>query len=191
VAAYLAGNESAFTELFNRYAKALFYYLLKYSWFKDEDHIDRIIQDTFITVWRKLKLGGLKFETPNSFRKWLYTIAHIECLNQDEKRAKSPKTISEIYPDAPHGIPDDILYRKPLETDDPNKTQSRLDKIRAVLTPDEIKLMELVGQGKSYKEIQQEPEFAEYSIDYLMRKVYIIRQKIIKLQEDNDESKEE
>jgi len=45
--------------------------------------------------------------------------------------------------------------------------------------------MKLVAAEVPYQEIQKEPEFQKHSLDYLMRKVYNIRKRMRKKQQES------
>lgn len=180
VEAYRAGDESALNILFERWTRPLWFYLAKTSFFRDDAYLDDLAQDILLIVFDEIKSG--KF-TPQvgagSFKRWLYTVAYLETLRQDKKRRRATRPISQVYPEEPTGMPADILTKRPTKTRDYDRTKRRLNKVLSELSLEEQKLMRLVSE-KSYKEIQKDPDFAKYSLDYLMRKVYIIRQRILK-----------
>jgi len=68
------GNESALTELYNRYWESLFVYVVKVL--KDQEEASDIVQETFIALWQK------KGELTNvqSLKAYLFAIARYKSL---------------------------------------------------------------------------------------------------------------
>ncbi|MDI6733113.1 MAG: hypothetical protein QME51_08400 [Planctomycetota bacterium] len=229
--AYRAGNKNALNVLFSRYLKPLKSFLFKKSWFKGHSYLDDVLQDIFLIAFSRLNLptgaslrdpeavlpGQLhsgkgitenKFtdKTPNSFRKYLYAIAHKECIKQDERQSRLPQPLSQVFPDDEKGIAESpageaegeddsgtddnplptacgrqAFIKGEYEESNYDDLRNRAEEILAQLSLQEQQLIRLLSQGKSYKEIRQEPSFSKYSIDYLMRKAYLIRKKVYKI----------
>ena len=80
VAAARAGDESAFSELVERYRRELqvHCYRMLGSFEDSED----LVQETFLRAWRKRK----SFKGISSFRAWLYRIATNACLDALKRR---------------------------------------------------------------------------------------------------------
>jgi RNA polymerase sigma factor (sigma-70 family) len=182
VAASQAGDESALNILFERYAKPLWGYLARTSFFaKDTAYLDDLAQDILVIVFEEIKSGKFVPAGAGSFKGWLYTVAHLETLRHDKQRRRTHIPISQLYPEEPTGIPDDILAYRPTETKDYEGINQRLNEVLSQLSLEEQKLMRLVSQGEAgekYKPVLADPFFSQYSLEYLMRKVYLIRQKI-------------
>lgn len=69
------GDEAAFKELYQRYARLLWPFLMKLT--KSEDAADELIQEVFIRVWvSRDQLGGVERPRP-----WLYKIASNQAHN--------------------------------------------------------------------------------------------------------------
>lgn len=188
--AYRKGDKNALEVLFQRYLKPLKLYLARASLSNDHSFLDDVLQDIMLIAFEGITGNKFTDMTPDSFRKWLYTIAHNQCIKQTQEKFKEFKPLSQVFPDDEKGIADgddsgaddlDLMVRIP-EGDDYDTSHNRAEEILSKLSLEEQKLMRLISQGKSYKEIQQHPWFKKYSIDYLMRKVYKIRQKVYKLQ---------
>ena len=189
--AYRKGDKNALEILFQRYLKPLKLYLARASLSNDHPFLDDVLQDIMLIAFEGITGNKFTDMTPGSFRKWLYTIAHNQCIKQTQEKFKEFKPLSQVFPDDEKGISesqegqddfgeDDLMVRIP-EGDDYDTSHNRAEEILSKLSLEEQKLMRLISQGKSYKEIQQHPWFKKYSIDYLMRKVYKIRQKVYKL----------
>jgi len=183
---YQNGDANALEILFRRYLIPIATHLASISFFfKDDGYLDDIRQKVFLTAFAMIRSGQFTPRGPGSFKKWLYRIAWFECLNSDKERRKSFRPVSEVFPEEPTGFPDDLIPQITPQTSDYEQAYQKWQEVSKYLKPTELKLMQLVSAGnvgKKYKEIIKEPEFSHYkSLDYLMRKVYIIRKKIRKL----------
>jgi RNA polymerase sigma-70 factor (ECF subfamily) len=89
VAAATAGDESAFSELSERYRPELrvHCYRMLGSFEDSED----LTQETFLRAWRK----RASFEGRSSFRAWLYRIATNACLDALERRSRRVPQLQE------------------------------------------------------------------------------------------------
>lgn len=74
------GDRAAFTALVRRYEETVYRFAFKVC--RDREKADETLQDTFITVFRKLSSfnGKAKFST------WLYTVVTNHCLMRRRKR---------------------------------------------------------------------------------------------------------
>jgi len=179
VSAYLKGDRAALEILLNRYSTIILSYLFGISFFsKDKPYLDDIRQEVLIKVFNEIRQGKFTPVGPGSFKRWVFKIAYFECLNQDKARRKGPKLTSEIFTEEPTGIPDDLVFEVTPRTQDYDNAEVKLEGILSKLSDEEQKLMRLVSEGKPYKEIQQDPLFSKYSVDYLMLKVHNLRKRI-------------
>ena len=186
--AYHKGDNNAIEILFSRWLKPLKYFLAKTSLSNDHSFLDDVLQDIMLIAFEGITGNKFTDMTPDSYRKWLYTIAHNQCIKQTQEKFKEFKPLSQVFPDDEKGIEegqddsedDDLIVRIP-ESADYDTSHNRTEEILSKLSLEEQKLMCLISQGKSYKVIQEHSWFKKYSIDYLMRKVYKIRQKVYKL----------
>src|SRR5919108_6375565 len=107
VAAARAGDESAFSELVERYRRELqvHCYRMLGSFEDSED----LVQETFLRAWRKRK----SFQGRSTFRAWLYRIATNACLDLLDRRPRTTrahegsKPLAEVPWLQPY--PDEIL----------------------------------------------------------------------------------
>ena len=67
ISQYREGNEEAFTELVNRYARSLCAFIARYT----PDAAEDVSQEVWLKVWRSL----WRYNAEYSFKTWLYTIA--------------------------------------------------------------------------------------------------------------------
>jgi DNA-directed RNA polymerase specialized sigma24 family protein len=175
-----AGDPAALEILLTRYYTIIRNDLFGISFFKDAGYLDDVRQQIAITLFTEIRSGRFKPTGDGSFRKWVYTVAHLECLNQDKKHRKQFKPVSEVFPEEPTSLPDDLLPQVTPESADYESADRKLQAVLKYLKPEEQKLMQLVSINTPYIKILQEPEFAKYSLDYLKHKIYNIRQRIRK-----------
>jgi RNA polymerase sigma factor (sigma-70 family) len=117
MAAYVAGDETAFDELFRRYASLLERALRRRL--GSESDAQDVVQQTFLQLHR----ARLDFDPARRFRPWLFTIAFNLQRELTRTRARKPTTPLEPT-NAPHTPPagsdaDDVrraLARLPPET---------------------------------------------------------------------------
>jgi len=178
VRAFGKGEAEALDILLERYATIILAYLFNHSFFQDEAYLLDVRQQIFLTLFKSMR--QFRPRGPGSFRKWLYTVAHHECLNQDKKRRRALKPVSQFYPQEATGFPDDLVPRLRPQTTAYEAADQRIDKVFKCLTPTEQRLMQMVGEGRKHKQILKDPAFSKYSLAYLKLKIYNIRQKLIK-----------
>jgi len=80
---YLAGDEHAFTELYNRYGSRVINFL--YKKIGDKESSQDLCQETFVRVHRNL----VHFNITCKFSAWLYTIAANLAKNQFRNKKRS------------------------------------------------------------------------------------------------------
>lgn len=182
VVASQSGEATALEILCQRYYEPVYYYLLKESLIKEASFLEDIRQEIFLTIFKLIKSEKFTPRGEGSFKTYLYTTARNICRTKNRERAKEPKDIYgkllELIPAKPVISPDQTAKKQA-------RIKARLARILDKLSPQEIKLMMLINyEGKTYKQIHELPEFAKYSLDYLMLKVYNIRKKIHKAKEE-------
>ncbi|MFA5793882.1 MAG: hypothetical protein WC980_02255 [Candidatus Brocadiia bacterium] len=164
--AFKLGEDRAFDELYRRYLNRLRFYILKISWFKDDIYLEEVLQQIFIVVCQGIKIG--KFapwdyvpseKMSGTFRRWIFTVARIECYKQDEKRSSGPVLMPKQIADA---LPDMLADMRPDAVEEVESHQhltKKLEMILSHLTADDQKLFELKNKGVKYQDILNEPEF--------------------------------
>ncbi len=178
IALFKAGDANALNELYKRHYDRIHYFLLKESHVKNDFFLDDVRQEIFETALKEIKEGGFASAGDGSFRAWFYSLAKNVCWNRNYGEAKEPKHI--------YGFMMDLVTSQPppspeAEDERREEVKEELNKVLAELEPEEITLMQMVSDGKTYAKIHETPEFNKYSIDYLMLKVYNIRKKLFKL----------
>jgi RNA polymerase sigma-70 factor (ECF subfamily) len=77
---YLSGDENALSEIIGRYLKPIFSFIYRLT--SNPQDAQDITQETFIKAWRNLK----KYKTGESFRTWIFTIAHNTAIDWLRKK---------------------------------------------------------------------------------------------------------
>jgi len=188
VSSYLAGDESALDQLYQRYYNPLGFFIRKHSLYKDDSFIGDCRQIAFFKVFTIFKEGRFKPELAGSFKTLLYKTAKNVCFDENEKRMRSARPLSEVFTREELATPEELCYRQP-ESTDYDEIQERVKQVLAKLTKKEQKLMWLVSEGKKCKDIiKMRPFSKEYkSVDSLKQKIYNIRKKFKKGGKDNDQ----
>ena len=164
--------------LCQRYYQPIYYFIVDQTRIKEHSLIEDIRQEVFLKIFKLIKSRVFKPVGAGSFRAYLFTTAKNICWNHNYHRGREPKSIYgkllELIPAKTAPDPDEAAEKDA-------RIKARLTRILAKLSPQEIKLMILLNnEGKTYEQIQAMDEFAKYSLDYLMRKAYIIRKKVLK-----------
>jgi RNA polymerase sigma-70 factor, ECF subfamily len=84
VAAFLAGEKRAFTELADRYHARLINFVYRTT--GDRERSEDLVQETFIRVYRHLH----RFDQSKKFSTWVYTIASNLAKNELRNRSRNP-----------------------------------------------------------------------------------------------------
>jgi RNA polymerase sigma-70 factor (ECF subfamily) len=105
------GDERAFTDLVNRYEGQVYNFAFKVC--RDRDKAAETLQDTFITVYRKLN----QFDGRSAFATWLYRIVVNNCKMKHRRRKLD--TLMESLDEPPAHSHDDEQERDlPANEDD-------------------------------------------------------------------------
>lgn len=144
LALLMAGDEAAFTELFNRYRSVL--YLEAYYRLKDHQEAQDIVQHIFAWIWQH----KTRIPAAISIRQYLFCAVRNKCIDKHRK-ARTVSRFAREY-----------LYTKetgtnqvPLETKE--LSQQLSNAINAVSAPASRRAFQLLYQeGKSHKTIALE-----------------------------------
>ena len=104
-----AGNEAAFEEIYDRYARGVLAFCMHMLGSREE--AEDALQVTFVSAYRALRSG----ERDIALRPWLYTIARNRCLS--ELRSRQNHVASDgVMIDGPHldGLADQVQRREEL-----------------------------------------------------------------------------
>ena len=106
VAAFLNGEERAFSELVDRYQNRLLNFV--YRTIGDRDRAEDLVQEVFIRVYRHLH----RFDRSKKFSTWVYTIASNLAKNELRNRSRNPLVLFQTM----QGTADD--EDRPLQFED-------------------------------------------------------------------------
>jgi RNA polymerase sigma factor (sigma-70 family) len=83
VAAARGGDERAFGELYERYGRGIFAYVL--GMVRDHSRAEDIVQDVFVSALRRMRSS----DRPISFKPWIYEIAKNACIDEFRRVRRS------------------------------------------------------------------------------------------------------
>jgi RNA polymerase sigma-70 factor, ECF subfamily len=81
---FLAGDDSAFSELVKKYLKPIYNFL--YHFVSDREALDDITQETFIKAWKHIE----KFDRERNFKVWIFSIAKNTAFDWLKKKKTIP-----------------------------------------------------------------------------------------------------
>ena len=179
ISAFLSGgNENAFDELYQRYYDRIGFYIRRQSIYKDSSFIDDVREEVFLKILILFKEGKFEPRGPGTFKAFLYDTARKTTFDENEKRMRSVRPVSEIFTEEELETPDELLYRE-VDPTDYELIEERVKEAMSKLNKKEQDLMQLVAEGVPYKTIITLPEFRNYkSVDSLKKKVYRIKKRL-------------
>jgi RNA polymerase sigma-70 factor, ECF subfamily len=93
-----SGDRAAFTALVHRHEETVYRFAFKMC--RDREKAEETLQDTFISVFRKLHT----FDGKSKFSTWLYSVVTNNCLMKLRRRKlQGLEDPLEVYDDPPHG----------------------------------------------------------------------------------------
>jgi RNA polymerase sigma-70 factor, ECF subfamily len=154
VAAFLNGEQRAFTELVERYQTRLLNFI--YRTIGDRERAEDLVQEVFIRVHRHLH----RFDQSKKFSTWVYTIASNLAKNELRNRSRNPLVLFQTM----RGSQDDD--ERPLEFEDSTSRPDDLYRKRHLRELVEQTVAQLPEhhrqvfvlrelEGKSYEEIAE------------------------------------
>ncbi|SDM50555.1 RNA polymerase sigma-70 factor, ECF subfamily [Daejeonella rubra] len=149
-------DESAFTEIYNRYWKVLFQ--TSYSIIQDEESAKDVVQNVFISLWQRREVSNIQ-----SLKPYLQQSARFLVL----KAIRSNKTDSRFY-DRVKEITSEILNDDPLIfKEQQNLIQSLLNTL-----PENCKETFRLSreEGYTYKQIASQFSISEKAVEKRMSK---------------------
>jgi len=105
-----SGDESALTELYNRFWQALF--VSAYNVLKDKELCEDVIQDIFMNIWHNRE----KLEINISLKGYMYACARYQVFNQFKKNKDKihVELFQEIDKRFQHSTPETLLMHEEL-----------------------------------------------------------------------------
>lgn len=161
--------EKAFTSLYNQYSSGIFANVLKMV--KDPEVAGEIVQDIFITFWRKR--ADIRVE--KSLEAYLYrmsanrVIAYFRSLQRNKNMLAQFTSLAIGH--YSH-IEEGLLYRE---------SQHLLQKAMETLSPQQQKVYLLCkAEGRSYKEVAEILNISQHTVkEYLVKANLVIRNYMI------------
>lgn len=143
MAAYQAGNEAAFRELFDRYSGSVYGFLVRRL--GDRALADDLYQEVFLRLHR----ARAAYDSRRPFRAWLFSIVHHLLTDTFRARGRAPQRAPIDDALARHG--DD---RSPERIAGARQQTATLHKAMESLSPDEATVLILARlEGLSYDDI--------------------------------------
>jgi RNA polymerase sigma-70 factor (ECF subfamily) len=154
VAAFLAGDHAAFSELVDRYQNRLLNFVYRTT--GDRERGEDLVQETFIRVYRHLH----RFDQSKKFSTWIYTIASNLAKNELRNRSRNPlvlfQTIKKNWDADQRPLewedntykPDDLFRKRHLKQMVETAVAELPDHHRTVFILREM-------EGKTYEEIAE------------------------------------
>jgi len=123
VAAFQKGDKEAYIELVHRYTEKVHNLAMRIT--RSEQDTEEILQDVFITIYRKINT----FQGKSAFSSWLYRItANTAFMKLRQRRKHSAISLSDVG----HSIADSHFYGSRSDTCDTNYLSARHE-LRAML----------------------------------------------------------
>ncbi len=151
VAAYLKGEEAAFTALVNRHLKAVYGFVLRRS--GDRATAEDVSQEAFVKAWRNLR----RFDRKKKFLTWILAIANNSLLDSLKKKKPVPFTYLESE-DGGTDFADTLRDESPLppELFERKDLAEAVNRAMARLAPEQEETVRLYHQGGlTFSEISQ------------------------------------
>jgi RNA polymerase sigma-70 factor (ECF subfamily) len=166
-AAIAKGEEAAFTELFKRYDKRIYYFTLKMI--KTEDLAEEITQDVFIKLWEKRETL-VSVLNPEAY---ILTIAANHTMNQIQKHLSEKKMrqrLARLMREKFENNADELL----LLHDSQTMVRQAVDK----LPPQQKRVYQLSrDEGLNYDEIAGTMDISRHTVrNHLVEALRSIRQ---------------
>ncbi len=168
-------DDASYGLLYQRYYNHIGYFVKKHSIYQDPSFIDDTRGIIFFKVFSALKQGKFQPQFPGSFKKYLFETALKTTFDENQKRLRIVRPVSEVFTEDELAEPDELRYREPEDTDY-EEIEERAKEVMVKLNKKEQRIMQLVAEGVPYAEIAILLHIK--SIDTLKNKIYRIKQKL-------------
>lgn len=150
--AVAAGDESAFTILFNQYKDKLYSFILHLT--SSEDKSRDSVQDTFLKIWMKRE----NLAEVENFNAYIFTIARNVALDALKKKARESEVLAKLI--KPEGDGDNdpsMLYAKEIN--------EKLQEAIAALPPQQKLVYTMAReQGMKHEEIARQLDLSPSTV---------------------------
>ena len=183
IGAFLAGDQTAFEFLFDKYRERVFNVAFRFV--RNKDDALEVTQDVFIRAYQALE----KFKTDSKFYTWLYRIATNRAIDYLRTRKAKPAISASVLDDAVGSEGSSFTDRiADTRTPDPSEHSQRHEIAQGILAAVEeltekhrvVFLLHAVEQ-LAYKEIA---EVVGCSIGTVMSRLFYARKKLQELLKD-------
>ena len=152
MAAYQAGNRTAFTELYDRHGSSVYGFLVRRV--GNRALADDLFQEVFLRVHR----ARHTYDSGRPFRAWLFGIVHNLLIDSLRDRERTPRALNLDDAEAPGagdvGVDPAPPCATPEETASARETARALGRAVRALPPDEATVLVLARiEGLSYEDI--------------------------------------
>ena len=165
LAALKAGNEEAFTILYNQYSGPMYYNVLKMV--KDETFAEEIVQDIFTKIWQKRKVINIDV----SFASYIYRVAQNSVIDSYRKMQRNRELLEKFKKLASSNyqhVEEEVCFKE---------SDFLLQKAIETLPPQQKKVYQLcVVEGCTYKDTAFRMEIGHHTVkEYLSKARLTVR----------------
>lgn len=154
----IEGNHEAFAQLYDLYAKKIYYFALRFMISKED--AENVTQEVFVKLWETRD----RLDVNLSLSSYLFTIARNTIFNIHRKRVNEIAYLEHLGKYLEKNqvrLENEIIFRD---------IQNQLEKLINELPPQRKKVFELSRkQGLSHKEISEELKISEKTIETHIR----------------------
>ena len=174
-------DDASYAKLYERYYNPIGFYVKKNSVYKDRSFIDDTRGIIFFKVLSALKQGRFTPKFPGSFKKYLFETAQKTIFDENQKRLRIVRPITEVFTEEELLDPDGLAYRE-VDPDDYEEIEERAKAVLSKLNSQEQRLVQLAFvEEMPYEKIIDLPEFKHYkTVDSLKKKIYRIKKRLKK-----------
>jgi len=148
------GDEGAFTEIFNRFHRPIYGYLL--SLVKSPEMAEDLVGEIFLKLWEIRE----KLEIRISFSSYIFRICHNKAADAKKKIAGEHKLRAELFRNY-----QDFCSVAPLSQKELYQYDLLEDQAFSSLSPQSRRVYELCRmQGKSYWEVAEKLQISPYTV---------------------------
>ncbi len=160
------GDTIAFTEIYNRYHKRVYNYIL--DWIKIPEMTEDLVHEVFLKVWEIKE----KLEIKDNFAGYLFRICHNKMVDTTKKIAKERKLKDQLLDHYQTLSLDEQVSPQQLQRFD-----ALVEEALDTLPPVRRKVYELCRmQKKSYQEIADELNISQNTVrDHMSRALATLR----------------
>jgi len=135
-------DDASYATLYERYYNPIGFYVKKNSVYKDRSFIDDTRGIIFFKVLSALKQGRFTPKFPGSFKKYLFETAQKTIFDENQKRLRIVRPVTEVFTEEELLDPDGLAYRE-VDPDDYEEIEAQAKEVMAKLNSQEKRLVQL------------------------------------------------